>query len=105
MAAVNLQPELQPGKERDPNLAVQMQKIADALNAIGTIVVGETAGLVTAVGAYNVYRLANAPISGTVAMYDAGKRISPSSFTVQGRNVTILTASVAGPTIFDYRYL
>lgn len=99
----NFQTETMPGKDRNPFLEQQMHQIENALNGLPNFVISE-APTAVASGTNNVYTLAQVPLRGTVAMYDAGKRIAPSSFTVLGRVVTIATASIAGPTLFDYYY-
>lgn len=99
----NFETEVVPGKARNSFLDQQAKQIADAINAQPNFVVAEAPAAVAS-GANNVYTLAQVPLPGTVAMYDAGKRVAPSSYTVLGRVVTIATASITGPTLFDYHF-
>lgn len=99
----NFETEVVPGKRRNSFLDQQAKQIADAVNAQPSFVVAETPAAIVS-GTDNVYTLSQVPISGTVAMYDAGLRVDPTTYTVLGRVVTIATASITGPTLFDYRY-
>lgn len=99
----NFETEVVPGKKRNSFLDQQAKQIADAVNAQPSFVVSEAPTAVVS-GTDNVYTLSQVPIAGTVAIYDAGLRVAPSSYTVLGKVVTIATASITGPTLFDYRF-
>lgn len=102
--AINLQQEIIPGKKRDVNLDVILQKITSSFASIGTQVLAESPVPAVVNTLYNQYTLTRTPITGSVALYDAGLRVDPSTYTVAGNKVTILTASISGPTLIDYRF-
>ena len=103
MAVINLQTEIQPGKIRNPYLEQQMKQIQDRLNEIGNLVVGE-APVALASGSYNLYTLAHVPLTGTVQLYNDGLRVDPTTYTVSGAVLTILTADITGLVLVDYRW-
>lgn len=99
----NFETEVVPGKKRNSFLDQQASQIGVAMNSLPNFATAELPTPIVS-GANTVFTLAELPLGGSVAMYDAGLRVAPSSFTVLGRVVTIATASITGPTLFDYLF-